>query len=174
MLAALATVAGQAAVIYKWTDEKGVLHYSDQSVPGAEKIITASPEGTRPSGRTSNQTQATPAPVKPALASLEPTTFAVLSPTPEQTFFGDDAVPVQLALAPGLGPSQNITWHLNGKELVEQGTAAMQFTLQGLDRGAYVIAATLTDAASGESKTTLPVSFFVREPSLLSPLHKRP
>ena len=42
MLACLATFAGQAAVVYKWTDADGVVHYSDQPVPGAEKIYTAS------------------------------------------------------------------------------------------------------------------------------------
>ena len=174
MLAVLATVAGQAAVIYKWKDEKGVVHFSDQSVPGAEKIITAPPAGTRSSGRTIEQSQPPPSPGKATPNALNPTTFALLAPTPEQTFFGDDVIPVQLALEPALGPDQNITWHLNGKQLVEQGRASMQFSLQGLDRGAYVIAATLTDATTGESKTTPPVSFFVRQPSLLAPLHKRP
>ena len=40
MLAALAAFAAQAAVIYKWTDADGVVHFSDQPVPGAEKIYT--------------------------------------------------------------------------------------------------------------------------------------
>ena len=40
MLVALASFAGQAAVVYKWTDSDGVVHFSDQPVPGAEKITT--------------------------------------------------------------------------------------------------------------------------------------
>ena len=43
MLASLAAFAGQAAVIYKWTDAQGVVHYSDQPVPGAQKIYTTNP-----------------------------------------------------------------------------------------------------------------------------------
>ena len=41
VLGLLTAVAAQSAVIYKWTDANGVVHYSDQPVPGAEKIITA-------------------------------------------------------------------------------------------------------------------------------------
>src|SRR3981189_1798206 len=41
-LGLVAACAADAAVIYKWTDADGVVHYSDQSVPGAEKIVTSS------------------------------------------------------------------------------------------------------------------------------------
>ncbi len=30
--------AVHAAIVYKWTDADGVVHFSDQPVPGAEKI----------------------------------------------------------------------------------------------------------------------------------------
>ena len=36
-----------AAVIYKWTDADGVVHFSDQAVPGAEKILTSSGSSAR-------------------------------------------------------------------------------------------------------------------------------
>ena len=41
LLGLLTAVTAQTAVIYKWTDANGVVHYSDQPVPGAERIITA-------------------------------------------------------------------------------------------------------------------------------------
>ena len=40
----------QAAVIYKWVDADGVVHYSDQSSPGAEKIVTAGSSSSATSG----------------------------------------------------------------------------------------------------------------------------
>ena len=39
-LGLIAACAAPAAVIYKWTDADGVVHYSDQAVPGAEKITS--------------------------------------------------------------------------------------------------------------------------------------
>ena len=79
---------------------------------------------------------------------------------------------VNLALAPGLKPNQIITWHLNGKQLTDQPPDATSFVLGRLDRGAYAIAATVTDQATGESLSTGSVSFYVRQPSELSPQHK--
>jgi hypothetical protein len=41
-----------------------------------------------------------------------------------------------------------------------------------LDRGTYTIAATITDQKTGASQSSNSVTFFVRQPSALSPQHK--
>jgi hypothetical protein len=123
VLAALAAFAGQAAVVYKWTDSDGVVHYSDQPVPGAERIVTAgspSPAGSVPSARSANP--GLPDPKKNA--SVNYSQFAITSPAPEQTFFGDEVIGVHLAVEPALKPDQTITWHLNGRQLDDVGPAA--------------------------------------------------
>jgi hypothetical protein len=173
LLAGLAAFGGQAAVVYKWTDADGVVHYSDQSVPGAEKIYTAGGTSASASGAPAASNSSAVGAKKEA-AGLAYTEFAIVSPNAEQTFFGDEVVAVNLSLEPGLKPEQTITWHLNGKELDDQGTTTTHFTLPRLDRGAYVIAATITDQASGESRTSDSVTFYVRQPSELSPQHKNP
>ena len=33
--------AAQGRVVYKWIDAEGVVHFSDQPVPGAEKVFTS-------------------------------------------------------------------------------------------------------------------------------------
>ena len=172
MLACLAAFAGQAAVVYKWTAPDGVVHYSDQPVPGAEKIFTASgptPAATASSGRAAVNG---PTPAK-KIAALSYNRMAVTSPSPDQTFFGDESITVQLALDPALKPEHTITWHLNGQPLLQEPTAT-QFVLPRLDRGTYVIAATISDPQTGESASTNSVSFFVRQPSELSPQHRKP
>lgn len=166
-----AAFAADAAVIYKWTDADGVVHYSDQAVPGAEKIVTAgSPNvmrgaGARASavGTTSNQ--------KPA--GLGYSVCAIESPAKEQVFFGDEIVPVRLHVDPSLKANQAVTWHLNGKQL-DQAPEAVAFALQSLPRGTYAIAATVTDIDSGESQSTDSITFYVRQPSELSPQHRKP
>jgi hypothetical protein len=175
VLGCLAAFAGQAAVIYKWTDSDGVIHYSDQPVPGAEKIYTtsSSSSGAASAGHANADTPA-PTSKKPAAGRMSYTQFAITSPNPDQTFFGDETVGVHLALAPALKEDQTITWHLNGKQLDDVGTNATQVTLPHLDRGAYVIAATITDQETGESLTTDSVNFYVRQPSELSPQHQKP
>jgi hypothetical protein len=76
-----------------------------------------------------------------------------------------------LNLAPGLKPNQSITWHLNGKQL-EFPPDATSFPLPHLDRGAYTLAATITDQETSESQSSNSVTFYVRQPSALAPQHK--
>ena len=173
MVACLAAFGSQAAVVYKWTDADGVIHYSDQPVPGAEKIYTASSTSGSAERGSAASDSSTPSTKKQA-AGLGYTEFAITSPTADQTFFGDEVVSVNLSLEPALKPEQTITWHLNGKQLDDQGPTTAHFALPHLDRGAYVIAATITDQVSGDSRTSDSVTFYVRQPSELSPQHKNP
>ncbi|MEP6885147.1 MAG: DUF4124 domain-containing protein [Gammaproteobacteria bacterium] len=173
MLASLAAFAGQAAVIYKWTDAEGVIHYSDQSVPGAQKIYTNSPVASSPSGQ-SNANQPPPVILGTAPQKSGYSILAISSPASEQTFFGDEPIGVALAIEPSLKSGDIVTWHLNGKQLDDQGASATQITLPHLDRGTYAIAATITDPQSGQSQSTSSVTFFVHQPSALSPQHRTP
>jgi hypothetical protein len=172
VLAALAAFAAQAAVVYKWTDSGGVVHFSDQPVPGAVKIYTGA-SNTAVSVST-GQSAGSPADTEKESGALDYTEFAIASPSPEQTFFGDNPISASLALSPGLKAGQIVSWHLNGAEVGDQGAAATAITLPHLDRGTYTIGATVTDPATGESRSTNEVTFYVRQPSELSPQHHSP
>jgi Domain of unknown function (DUF4124) len=164
----LVAVAAQAAVIYKWTDAQGVVHYSDQPQPGAERIVTSSPQtysGAR-SGGSSNAGKAN------GPAANGPTQVSVVSPSAEQTFFGDEPITARAAVTPALKDSQTISWTLNGSPVSVPAGSAMSVTLQSLDRGTYSIAATLSDSDTGETINSAAVTFYVRQPSALSPQHK--
>jgi hypothetical protein len=174
----LALLAGgtsvQAAVVYKWTDADGVIHFSDQPVPGAEKIVTAS--GTTHNGwvaATPNGASAAAAKPKSASA-LDFKQLAIVSPGKEETITGMQAVNVRLAIDPGLKPTQTIAWFLNGSPMTGQAPDAVQFTLDDLARGTYTISATVMDQPTGQSTSVDPVTFYVVRPSLLSPQHKSP
>jgi hypothetical protein len=166
----LTAFAGQAAVIYKWVDADGIIHYSDQASPGAEKIYTSAPNiasSPRPQPTVGGQL----APPKPITGGLNYTDFSITAPLNNQTFFGDDVISVHLSLAPAVRPNHAITWHLNGKQL-EFPPDAVSFVLPHLDRGTYALAASITDQQSSESQSSNTVTFFVRQPSALSPQHK--
>jgi hypothetical protein len=167
-LAALAAFAAQAAVVYKWTDADGLVHYSDQPVPGAEKIMIA---GQSSLGTPAGPKGGPPPAARKPLAAIGYSQFALTSPTPEQTFFGDEPITVHLDLVPALKEGQTILWHLSGQDLSDD-TNATSFTLPHLDRGTYAISATLSDPATGSSQSTDSVTFYVHQPSVLSPQHK--
>jgi hypothetical protein len=168
----LAAGAPQAAVIYKWKDADGVVHYSDQAVPGAEKIQVSGGNSTYSGAASVRGLQGTgPAAPRKIPQATAISQLTLSSPAPEQTFFGDQPIPVNLEITPGLGEGQSVTWTLNGTPLADQPPAATHITLQSLPRGTYSISATVTDSITGSTQVSNSVTFYVRQPSELSPQH---
>ena len=119
----------EAAVIYKWTDADGVVHFSDQAVPGAEKILTSSGSSARSGAApaASNPTASTAKPKPPALSFTQ---FSIVSPANQETITtGNQAIHVNLALEPQLKSNQSLSWTLNGSVLSNQANATT-FTLE--------------------------------------------
>jgi hypothetical protein len=169
----LVPVAAQAIAVYKWTDAQGVVHFSDQPGPGAEKVATTSaPEHAGILGQTGSAAPPSPTPKPKSEKTLSAARVSIVSPAPEQTFTGEQSVPVSLSLDPDLKPSWTVVWSLNGAQVQGQTPTTTQFTLTDLARGVYTIEATVTDASTGESKSADAVTFNVLRPSLLSPQHK--
>jgi hypothetical protein len=170
-LVVFASFAAHGAVIYKWTDADGVVHFSDQPVPGAEKITV----GQAPLYGTPKAQSAAPQPKKPPTPAKAPqlhlgyTDIRIASPAAEKTFF-DEPIPVSLTLNPGLSQEHAITWFLNGSPLDQSTTS---FTIPYLDRGTYTLYATITDSATQESTNSDPVTFYVRQPSVLAPQYPK-
>jgi hypothetical protein len=172
VLGLLTAVTAQSAVIYKWTDANGVVHYSDQPVPGAEKIVTA--------GKSSINTYSAPPdatpngqPAKPGTSTSASAAITISAPQQDENFFNDEPINVSLSRTT-LKPEESVTWHLNGRELTDQTPSATQFVLPNPGRGTFAIAATVTNQTTGEVLTTPSVTFYVHEPSLLSPQHRNP
>ncbi len=173
-LGLVAACAADAAVIYKWTDADGVVHYSDQAVPGAEKIVTSSSASNGIGGGARAPTAAAAAGRKAPASHVEYARFAIESPAKDQVFFGEEIIPVRLGLDPDLKPNQTISWYLNGNPITDQPPTAHSFTLQSLTRGTYQISATIMDTVTGDSQSSEGITFYVRQPSELSPQHRKP
>jgi Domain of unknown function (DUF4124) len=172
-LSLLTALSVQAAVIYRWVDTDGVVHYSDQESPGSERIVTSAPN-TSAAGPRGAPAASAQAARRPANGSLDYTEITISSPQTDQTFFGNDPIAVHLNLNPGLKAGHSVAWHLNGKQLDDQKDA-VSFSIARLDRGTYSVMATITDQQTGESQNSNSVTFFVRQASALSPqspLHK--
>jgi hypothetical protein len=175
MLGLLAALAAQAAVVYRWVDADGVVHYSDQPVPGAEKIVTAGRSSLNGSSAAAPPGNSNPNGQQPrtgAATQARPAAITLVSPQPDQNFFNNEPINVALSQQE-LKAEESVTWHLNGKEL-DQPPTATQFVLPNPGRGIFAIAATITNQTTGEVESTPSVTFYVHEPSLLSPQHRNP
>ena len=166
-------LVAQAAVVYKWVDADGVVHFSDQPEPGAEKVVVT---GAPTHGILNGQIPPPPAAAQPDKrkpTSLDAMEVSITSPAPDQTFSGAEAVTASLQVEPDLKPGGPITvsWTLDGAPIAE-AEGATHFTLPDVSRGTHTIAATLTDSATGQTKAASPVTFNVLRPSVLAPQHK--
>jgi hypothetical protein len=169
----LAAFAAQAAVVYKWVDADGVVHFSDQPVPGAQKINTDGSAGHSGTSFGVKGAAADDSAKKGQTGSPDDyTVLEITAPEHDQSFFGDAPVNAHLSLSPSLELNHVVTWFLNGTPIENSGSDPASITLSGLARGTYALSASVLDQASGKSRSAEAVNFYVKEPSLLSPQHK--
>jgi len=158
----LACPLAVAGPVYKWVDENGVIHYSDQPHENAQKIHIGEPQ-------TYKATQyADPG---GAAAAASPVSYkcAVTSPADQQTFTNTDAVGVGAQVEPALRADTPIFVMLDGRMVMDQPTDALQFTLKGLERGEHNLSIVVRDAAGKVACASPAVTFFVRLPTVLAP-----
>ncbi len=159
----LACTAVSAATIYKWVDEQGVVHFSDQPHPGAEKVHVSQPQTfAAPKGSTRGTEAEPEQPVRNG--SCE-----VVSPSAEQMFMNDSSVTGQVRLSPLPQAGQQVVIVLDGRSLPGLADAGGSFTLSPIDRGEHTVSAQVV-APNGQILCQgSSVTFFVHQPSIQSP-----
>jgi len=163
-LCLLASVQLFAADTYRWVDKDGVVHYSDQPSPGAQRI----PLNNAPLPGS----VAPPAPVRPNAEPPKPFSYAgceLTSPNPDQIFNVTDAVSASLNVLPPLQIDHRVSVQLNGSRVTDWPPGSTSYLLQNLSRGSYTVVVVVTDAAGRTMCTSQPVTFHVRQPSMLTP-----
>ncbi len=139
--------AGAAyAQAYKWTDENGVVHYSDRPRPGAEEVALPQSEVRRRSAAPSASRRADPESENEAVEPEGPfsyQSFEVANPAPEETLWNiEGLLSVSLDLRPGLQPGHQIRVYFDGQPRMVNGTS---FQIEEVWRGVHNIQAEVLD-----------------------------
>lgn len=168
LLGLAVTLVAQSQEIYRWVDKNGVVHYSDQPdspnavlinviEPNAYEAQDSAPGTDRGSGGAGEREDETA-----SYASL-----SIVSPTPDQVFFGADAVVNVVADLQGeLQPDHSVVFFLNGNRNPADGLSA---DFSGLARGTYLLRASILDGEGRPVITSQQTTFHVRQPSVNSP-----
>ena len=159
---ALACASTFAATVYKWVDEKGVVHYSDQPHPDAQKIDVKSAQTFESTGVTSTSSSANSN--APAAGPYRACTIA--RPENDEVFLNTDTVSAQVRLNPQLRDGDQLTFSLDGKTVQNGGSTSA--TLK-VERGSHSLTAAIEDVDGKTMCTTSPVTFHVRQPSVKAP-----
>ena len=152
-----------ASEAYVWTDEDGVVHYSDRPVPGARKIELAEPNtGQSPARRRSEATSSEPedGPTEPK-GPFRYESLTVASPGPEETLWNIGGVlNVSLALSPPLQPGHQVRVYFDGNAQIVSATS---FQLQEVWRGVHNLQAEVLDPTGKMLIRSQPNRFYVQQ-----------
>ena len=172
LLPLLLQLAGGGAVadeVYKWVDEDGVVHFSDQPAPGAEVIHIPDSSRTRPARAPQSRT-ATPSAEAQRAAASTPFSYESLSftsPSPEQTLWNiGGTLNVSIALSPALRASDQVRLYFDGEAQTIDG---LQTELQEVWRGTHNLQAEIVDANGALMIRSDPIRFYVQQTSILNP-----
>jgi hypothetical protein len=166
LMCIVAAAAVSAATIYKWVDENGVTHYSDQPHPGAQKIqVQAVQTYKAPAAqRTPPYALRNPAPAAPIYS-----TCAVSRPTSEEMFLNTQTVPARVHVEPGLREGDRVAVFLDGAPVPANVAVDTEFTLNSVFRGAHSLAVRVEDSTGAVVCQSASVPFNVRQASVLAP-----
>jgi hypothetical protein len=154
---------GGTTTVYKWVDAQGVVHYSDQPHPNAQKLEV----------RGAQTFSALPAPTPSATPAAEPTQqsaaayqgCAIAEPADQQSLMNVFQATAVVQASPQLRPGDGVRLFVDGKQIAGSGTS---FTFP-VDRGQHSVQAVIEDSTGQIVCETSTVTFFVHQASVRNP-----
>jgi Domain of unknown function (DUF4124) len=159
-----------AATVYKWVDENGVVHYSDQPHPNAEKVQVKEPQTFKalPTPSTASA-PGIAAPAAPATNAPVYQGCAVTQPADGEDYSNITSLNAVVRTDPPLHPGDQVFLTLDGQPLNGGRATGPQFTISPVDRGTHTLQATVRGADGALMCQTPGITFNVHQPSLLNP-----
>lgn len=153
--------------IWRWVDKNGVVHYSDSPDSPDAKLISVIEPSTYESAAATPAVASGGSQDEEQPEALPYDSLAIVSPSPDQVFFGGDAtVTASADLGGTLRPDHSVVFFLNGERRPADG---LSLELPNLPRGSYFLRASVLDQNGSPVITSPQTTFHVRMPSILSP-----
>jgi Domain of unknown function (DUF4124) len=165
LLASLAV----AGTVYKWVDENGVVHYSDQPHPEAKKVDVPAAQTYKGAASVPAMPAGPPAPPASAQPASAYQGCAISQPTNDQTFTNVDSLSIVVRTDPGLRAGDQVFLTLDGQPLNGGKPTGSQFTLSPVDRGTHSVQAVVRNSEGGVLCQSQGVTFNVHQPSIQNP-----
>lgn len=167
VLLALAAPAFAGQTVYKWVDEKGVTHLSDQPIAGAEKVeLQSGPNRAAAPAPTYSPPASTP---EPAKAGPVYSRFVIASPQQDQTFANTGGkISVQLVATPAIADGHRVALYLDGSQVSDFSPTATTYEFAEMPRGTHTLKAVVSQNGRTIQETP-PVTFHVRQESIAKP-----
>ena len=170
LLAAIACASSvaTAATVYKWVDDNGVIHFSDQPHENAEKVQLKAPQ-TYAAPKTPNGPSQPSRDVQSGKPAKVYQSCSLSEPANDQVYMNTDTVTAGVATQPSVRTGDTAIVTLDGQRVPGVPPSGGQFTISPIDRGTHLMQVTIVDSNGATVCSGPAVTFHVRQPSLLSP-----
>lgn len=155
-----------ATTVYKWVDENGVIHYSDQPHPNAQKLQV---EGVQ---TYSSRSASVREPAESEPASTTPNPYkgcAIAQPLEQQNLPNAQSVFIRVAADPVPRSGDRIYITMDGQGLNGGQPTGLAFNVTPIDRGSHSVSAQIRSPDGTILCQTPNVTFHVQQPNLFSP-----
>ncbi len=156
------SASASSATVYKWVDDNGVVHFSDQPNPKAEKL-------TIPGAQTYGAQAAAIA--APAAAAPRPAATPVCvidTPAAGQAFLDTFSISGHVTLA-NLGAAAQATLRMDGLDISALLGPGGSFAVSQVDRGEHTLTLQVTNARGEVICEGTAVTFSIRQRSAVAP-----
>ncbi len=159
LLVCLLAGAATASEVYRWVDQDGIVHYSDQPQPGAERIDL--PEANSFSARATARSSTDDGGEETTKQPVGYQNLTISSPGAEETLWNIEGVlNVTLALSPALQPGHQVRVYFDGSPRMVSGTS---FQIEEVWRGVHNIQAEIVDETGKLMIRSQPNRFYVQQ-----------
>jgi hypothetical protein len=155
--------AASAQAVWKYVDEQGVTHYTDQPVPGAQKIELRSGSAAASAADKPASTATTTNNSQKATYR----TFEIVKPADQESVVNTGGVlQVSMTLAPSVQGADTVQLYLDGKLVEGYPRNVLDYELQNVPRGVHTLIGVIQDANNRRVFETSKVTFTMRQKSI--------
>ncbi len=151
-----------SATVYKWVDENGVTHFSDQPNPKAEKLQI---NGAQTYG---SQAAQVAAPRSTAAAPTNAPVCAIDTPTGGQVYLDTFSITGHVTVA-RVGGEDQTTLRMDGQDISALLSVDGSFSLSDVERGDHSLSLQVTNARGEVTCQTGVVTFSIRQRNAAGP-----
>ena len=164
-LGVLVAGAALAEEAYTWTDENGVVHFSDRPQPGAKQIQLPEQNVRRPSPTSSRSDPGAAAAETEPAGPFQYQSLEISAPGAEETLWNIEGVlNVTLDLQPALQPGHQVRVYYDGEPRMVSGTS---FQIQEVWRGVHNLQVEIIDETGTLMIRSRPNRFYVQQATVL-------
>lgn len=169
LLSVTACTVTLAATVYKWVDENGVVHYSDQPHENAQKVTIAAPQTYSAPHAASAAPSNKPQARKASETSNIYNSCSVIQPAADQTFQNTTSVGIAAVADPAPHDGDQLVLMLDGSKVQNFPTAGGAYNIDPIDRGQHSVQVQVQDQNGKTLCQSATVSFTVLQTSVLNP-----